>query len=67
MYKHQKLAIWLNIFPIILKIMTIIVSFLDEKNRNDDEDINICNFIFYCYKQYYPYFHPFYHFFQYFY
>ena len=37
MYKHQKLAIWLNIFPIILKIMTIIVSFLDEKNRNDDD------------------------------
>ena len=42
MFKHQKFAIWLNIFTIIFKIFTIIDSFLDKYNKiGADEDVDL--------------------------
>ncbi len=35
MFKHQKFVIWLNLLPIIFKILTIIISFNDENNKGN--------------------------------
>ena len=35
-YIHHKMIIYLNLFPIIFKIITIILSFKDECNKGDD-------------------------------
>ena len=39
-YKHQKLMLYLTSIPFILKLMTIIYSFLDENNYLDENDLN---------------------------
>ena len=36
-YKHQKLAIYLNCFPCLLKIATIILSFYKKKKQDENE------------------------------
>ena len=35
-YIHHKMIIYLNLFPVIFKIITIILSFKDDCNKNDD-------------------------------
>ena len=35
-YIHHKMIIYLNLFPFIFKIITIILSFKDDCNKNDD-------------------------------
>ena len=38
-YEHQKFALWFNIFPCLLKIITIVLSFFDDNNKNNNKDI----------------------------
>ena len=39
-YKHQKLALYLNLFPILFKIITIYLSFRGEKSKKDNKNDN---------------------------
>ena len=36
-YKHQKFAIWITILPCLLKILTIVLSLLDDKEEIKDD------------------------------
>ena len=39
-FKHQKLILWYCIFPFTLKVITIILSYLDPKNYKSNSDKN---------------------------